>query len=149
MTNRDDRTPPAGDGDRSQTIVIRERGPHAVWWLIGVSLAVIATCMVLRPAGPGNLALAAPGATAGAHGVFAFTGQLAPDAYGVFMVDVDTGTIWCYRYMAAGNMLKLVAARQWIHDRYLTDYSTEPPTEFIKQLLDQQRANALQRTPAR
>ena len=76
--------------------------------------------------------------------MFAFTGQLSSDSYGVFMVDVDAGTIWCYRYVSNKNLLKLVAARDWKYDRYLENFSTEPSPEFIKEELEQQRAAALQ-----
>ena len=42
------------------------------------------------------------------------------------------------------DSLKLVSARDWRYDRYLTDYATEPPTKVIQQELDAQRAAGLQ-----
>jgi hypothetical protein len=92
-------------------------------------------------------ALAQSTRTAGAHGIFAFTGQMSKDSYGVFMVDVDAGTLWCYRFLAGTkNVLQLVAARDWRYDRYLSNFSTEPPTDFIQLQLEQQRAAALRDT---
>jgi hypothetical protein len=118
-----------------------------VWWLIGVSLAVIAVCLVLRTdvgqSLPATPAFGQSVGSAGAHGVFAFTGQLTKDSYGVFMVDIDTGVIWCYRYVSGKNVLQLVAARDWRFDRYLEDFSTEPPTSFVQEQVEAQRAAKL------
>ena len=126
------------------------RRPHFVWWIIAGSLAVIAIAQVTRfgvnePAPwPGSAAMAQSVGSAGAHGVFAFTGQLTKGSYGVFMVDVDTGTIWCYEYQSGNRVLKLVAARKWIYDRYLENHSTEPPIDVVEQMLEDQRAAAMQ-----
>lgn len=125
-----------------QAEVLRQTRPSVVaaWWLIAVSLAVLAVCQVLSLDGKGRMAFAQNAGAAGARGVFAFTGQLCPEAYGVFMVDVDSGTIWAYRYECGNDKLKLVAARDWRYDRYLEKYSTEPSPEFIQQQLDVQRS---------
>ncbi len=136
---RDDNTLP-----KEQPVSVRASTSPANW-LIALSLAVIAGCLLFQPRpGSASLAHAQPSQAAGARGVFAFTGQLSKDSYGVFMVDVDAGTIWCYRYDSVHNMLKFVAARDWRYDRYLKDYSTEPATDFIRRLLEQQREAELQ-----
>jgi hypothetical protein len=110
-------------------------------WLIAVSLAVIAVCLVMRTgASGGNPVYAQSVGSGGARGIFAFTGQLSKDSYGVFMVDVDAGTLWCYRFASGRNALRLVAARDWRFDRYLTEFATDPPIATIKEQLDQQRA---------
>jgi len=124
------------------------RASIAAVWVIAISLAVIAFCLVLRvDERPGNQAFGQVTGSGGARGMFAFTGQLTKDAYGVFMVDVDAGTIWCYRYMGGRNTLNLVAARDWRYDRYLTSYSTEPPIDVVKAQLDEQRAAARDAVP--
>lgn len=83
--------------------------------------------------------------SAGARGIFAFTGQISPNAYGVYMVDVDAGTIWCYECVTIGGVkkLRLVSARSWIFDRYLEDYNGDElsPTE-VKELVEQERERA-------
>jgi hypothetical protein len=61
-------------------------------------------------------------------GIMAFTGQIEKDMYGIMMVDVDAGTLWVYQYRKAGNQLKLLAARNWIYDRYLEEYNNAAPT---------------------
>lgn len=122
-----------------------DRSVVAAWWLIAASLAVLAVCQVLSlDDRRGGQAFAQTAATSGARGVFAFTGQLCDNAYGVYMVDVDAGTIWAYRYFCDSDKLKLVAARDWRYDRYLEKYSTEPPPSFIQEQLEVQRATQSQ-----
>ncbi len=112
------------------------RGPM---WLIGVSLALIATCLILRLDGYSSPAHAQPAGQAGARGIFAFTGQLSKNSYGLFMVDVDTMTVWCYEYLSDSNSLRLVAGRSWMYDRYLQDLNTEPSTDQIERLVQEAR----------
>ncbi len=92
-------------------------------WLIGASLAVIAVCMVLRLEERGNPVFAQPMGQAGALGIFAFTGQLSPSTHGLFMVDVDTMTVWCYEILGDSKELRLVAGRTWRYDRYLENFN--------------------------
>jgi len=125
------------------------RAPVAAIWLIAVSLAVIAVCLVFRlDDGGRSQALAQPALGSGARGVFAFTGQLTKDSYGVFMVDIDVGSLWCYRFQTGSEKaLKLVAVRDWRYDRYLPEFSTEPPIEAIKAMVEQHRSTARQQSP--
>lgn len=127
----------------------KSRSLVAAVWLIALSLAVIAVSLVFRLDDPTRgQAYAQPAMSGGARGVFAFTGQLTKDSYGVFMVDTDVGTIWCYRYMTSGqNVLKLVAVRDWRYDRYLQDWATEPPVEVIKEQVNQLRSAARGNAP--
>ena len=77
--------------------------------------------------------------------MFAFTGQLSKGTYGVFMVDVDAGTLWCYEYLSGKRELRLVAGRLWIYDRYLKAFNTgEPSWEEVEQLVELERAKELQ-----
>ena len=66
---------------------------------------------------------------AGRAGIFAFAGPLERDQYGLFMLDVDQGTIWCYAFDNVGgtSKLRLVAARTWVYDRYLQDFNCAAP----------------------
>ena len=114
-------------------------------WVIAVCLAIIATCLVLR-LDEGPALQAQPVAQAGARGIFAFTGQLTKGTYGVFMVDVDVGTLWCYEYVPGKRELRLVAARSWKYDRYLEEFNVEESTSpaEIERLVEEQRARKLQ-----
>ena len=103
--------------------------PHprqTVLWVIAILLAVIATVLVTRSTEPWVVQRAyGDSPMAGARGVFAFTGQLDKNHYGLFMMDVDTSNIWCYEYLPGTRKLKLVAARSFRYDRYLEDYNND------------------------
>lgn len=127
-------TPPNPPPQRRQT----------AHWIIAGLLAVIALGLWTRPETGGlRAALAQNQPLAGARGVFAFTGQLDRDQYGLFMLDVDQGTLWCYAFDQVGGSpkLRLVAARTWMYDRYLQDFNcAEPDFRTVQKLVSQQRA---------
>ena len=112
-------------------------------WVIAGLLAVIAVGVWTRGSDPiERLVHAQPAPLAGARGVFAFTGPIERDRYGLFMLDVDQGTIWCYAFDTVGGTrkLKLIAARSWVYDRYLQDFNCAEPTfRDIQALVNQQR----------
>lgn len=119
-------------------------GSNTAHWVIAVLLAFIAG--VLWTHLPGHGAPTAWAQTAplvGARGVYAFTGQLDHNRYGLFMLDIEQGTIWCYELDNVGGVrkLRLTAARSWIYDRYLRDFNcAEPTCKQVEQLVEQQRA---------
>lgn len=113
---------------------------QTVLWLIAILLAVIATVLIVRP--PQTVLQPAFGDTpmAGARGLFAFTGQIDKDRYGLFMMDVDNSTVWLYEYMPATRKLKLAAARSFAYDRYLENWNNAEPTPAqIPEMLERQR----------
>lgn len=124
---------------------LAKKRSQVVWWVIAGSLAVIAVCMLVRPDRPMlPAALAQATRQAGARGVFAFSGQLSDHSYGLYMVDVDAGTIWCYEYLNGPKKLRLVAARSWLYDRYLENQDFQGPSpEEVAQMVEQQRLNKL------
>lgn len=86
-----------------------------------------------------------PVTSAGARGVFAFTGQLTKSTFGVYLVDVDAMTMWTYEYEPARSCLRLVSARTWRYDRYLENYNTcNLPPEVVEKMIEDQRAYRLQ-----
>jgi hypothetical protein len=117
-----------------------------VLWVIAGLLALVAVGVWTRPTDPLLPAALAQGTpVAGARGVFAFTGPIDRDQYGLFMLDVDQGTIWCYAFenQAGARKLRLVAARTWVYDRYLKDFNCAEPTfRDIQALVKQQREQA-------
>jgi len=131
-----------------QVVVVPASGRQTVWWVMAVALAVIATAMVMRwdeaalsrsAWAQANTMGAGPGP--GARGIYAFTGQIGSRSYGLFMLDVDTGTVWCYEMAGGGRHLKLLAARSWIFDRYLEEFNVAAPTPAeVRQLVEQQQA---------
>jgi hypothetical protein len=121
-------------------------GSNGVQWVIAVLLAFIAGLLWMRPLGqiaPAALAQSVP--LVGARGVYAFTGQLDHNRYGLFMLDIEQGTIWCYEIDNVGGVrkLRLTAARSWVYDRYLRDFNcAEPTCKQVEELLEQQRSMA-------
>jgi hypothetical protein len=68
---------------------------------------------------------------------------MSPNTFGIFMVDVDAGTLWCYEYTGAGGAkrLRLASARSWIYDRYLEEFNVEGLTPAdVESLVKEQRA---------
>ncbi len=106
-----------------------------------MSLAVLAGRSLLRDESIGlPPAFAQTVASGGARGTFAFSGQLTRTTYGVFLVDVDAMTMWCYEYTGGGK-LRLAAAREFTYDRYLRAFNNEDPLpEEVQQMVEQERA---------
>jgi hypothetical protein len=133
-----------------EPVQTRAPSPHAVspprqtvLWVIALLLAVNATALVVRPSyGPFALPLAVGDTPmAGARGIFAFTGQIDANRYGLFMMDVDTRNVWCYEYLPNTRKAKLVFARSFDYDRYLEDYNNDKDTtpDMICRLLEERR----------
>lgn len=119
-------------------------GAAAPLWLIAVLLAFLVGWTV--GGSPGSAALAQSGSQAGARGIYAFTGQIDLNRFGLFMLDVDQGTLWCYEMESAGNTrkLRLIAARSWIYDRYLQDFNGAGLNwQQVQELVAQQRRQAV------
>lgn len=76
----------------------------------------------------------------GAEGVFAVAGQISPETYGIYLVDVRRGTICLYQYLSNTRKLKLMAARTFLFDRQLEDYNTEPDPREVKKLVAEGRS---------
>ena len=126
------------DNSSQRIVVVAAGGRQTLGWVIAVLLAVIATALVMRLDDASflrsTMAQTGPtggGPAAGARSIYAFTGQLDGKSYGLFMMDVDSGTIWCYEIAKGqpgmGSSLRLVAARSWIFDRYLEEFNVAAP----------------------
>ncbi|HOB74400.1 MAG TPA: hypothetical protein PKG54_07730 [Phycisphaerae bacterium] len=135
-----------------QVVCIQPAWSQTVWWILVVLLAIIATALVVRRDDSAffRSALAQtpglPRSLEGARGIYAFTGQISARSYGLFMVDVDTGTVWCYELERSGAtgepQLKLLAARSWVFDRYLEEFNTAAPIPSeVRAMVQQQRSN--------
>lgn len=137
-------------GGAPQVIVVAGAGRQTVWWVLAVLLAILTTAVIMRwddglisrPAWA--QATGSPGGgLPGTRGIYAFTGQITSRSYGVFMIDVDTGTLWCYelqRSTAGSAQLQLVAARSWIYDRFLEEFNTaDPIPSEVRAMVQQQQ----------
>jgi hypothetical protein len=116
------------------------RQQQTVLWIIAILLAIIATVLVMHTTGVSAVQRSfADSPMVGARGVFAFTGQIDKNRYGLFMLDVDSSNVWCYEYLPGTRKLKLVAARSFRWDRYLENYNNEEPApEVVKKMLREQ-----------
>jgi len=126
---------------------LRKTAPHPVFWVIAAALVTIAVSQFTQR---GNLTISGtafgqPTTSAGARGVFAFSGQLTKSTYGVYVVDTDTATMWMYEYLGTKGCLRLAAARSWRFDRYLENHNAcDLPPEAVEQMIEEQRLNRKQ-----
>jgi hypothetical protein len=127
------------------------RRPHPVYWVIAACLVVITAKLVLAPGGPSLDAAAWAQVTsgAGARGVFALSGQLTKNTYGVYIVDTDAMTLWMYEYVPQKGCLRLAASRTWRYDRYLEDFNgCDLPPAAIEKMVEEQRQYRLESSGA-
>jgi hypothetical protein len=121
-------------------------------WMFSVLATILLTVWVMRADDARMIqsALAQTeqfggGQVPAARSVYAFSGQLTSRTHGLFMVDVDAGTLWCYELERGENdelQLRLVAARSWIFDRYLEEYNvTKPIPSTVRMMVEQQRSH--------
>ena len=115
--------------------VLRVPSRHAVVLL----LATIAACLALQVGLTLSPATAQDTAGGGTEGVFAIAGQVTPETYGLYLVDVRRGTICLYQYLPSTRKLRLMAARTFALDRQMENYNTEPDPREIKKLVAEQK----------
>lgn len=129
---------------KPQPTALATARPHTAQWVIAVLLAFVAGVLWSHapdPALPTALAQNPP--LVGARGVYAFTGQLDHNRFGLFMLDIEQGTIWCYEIDNVGGVrkLRLIAGRTWVYDRYLRDFNCATPSyRDVQELVALQRA---------
>lgn len=117
------------EGGRGPAELLRlRRQRRLAEWVAAFLLGVIATAGLFlafdSPASSG-VALGQMQAGYGARGVYALAGQVTRQSYGLWMLDVDAGNLWCYELQQTEDLprLRLLAARSWIHDRYLPEFN--------------------------
>lgn len=138
--------PRSPTGEPQSDRVARRLQP--VLWVIAIALVANIVLSLIRtgPAvGVDSLALAQTTQAAGTRGLFAFSGQMSKNSYGIYMVDTDAMTVWAYEFNQQKNCLRLAAARTWRYDRYLENYNIcDLPPEAVEQMVDEQRQTRLQ-----
>jgi len=115
-------------------------GPHAgaARWLIVILLSAIATCLVIE-LGFG-LSEARAEASSGRDGSYVVVaGKVTSETYGLYLVDVEHGTISVYQYVPSKRTLRLMAARNFTFDVQLDEYNTEPSPREIQRLVQQHK----------
>jgi len=117
-----------------------DRGPGR--WLPAVVAAAVAagaTWALSRPGSSLPRAAAQFPAVAGGQGVYLMPGQLATNAWGVYLLDTDRGSLLVYRFDAGSSRLKLLAARDVSADRGLGDFNTFPPPAEVRRIVELER----------
>ena len=120
-------------------------------WIVGLGLLANAAVMLYsqlsgRPADllidRAAFAQAAPngGQPLGARGIYMMPAQLGSNAWGVYLMDVDSQTLCVYRATPDTNRFRLMAARSFKNDRFLEDYDNEGllPKD-VQKMVDNQR----------
>jgi len=116
----------------------RAGASSAARWVVVIVLAALAGALggeLLLSASPA----AADTASGGAGKVFAVAGQITGDTYGLYLVDLENGTICLYEYVGRERRLWLRAARTFRADLKLDAYNTQPSPEEVSKMVSEAR----------
>jgi len=122
-----------------------QRAVALALYLNAALLAVIAAALLTRD-GSASISLlptarAAEGPAMGGGGnLYLIPGQFSERTYGCYVMDTDAQTLCVYRFDGAASTLKLIAARNFRHDRRLGHLNTEPDPKEIEALVETERA---------
>ncbi|HUO08457.1 MAG TPA: hypothetical protein VM008_09180 [Phycisphaerae bacterium] len=130
------------------------------FWIVGLGLLANAGVMLyshIAGRAPDLLldraafAQADPGAVStgqplGARGLYMMPAQLGANAWGVYLMDVDSQTLCVYRTTPETNRFRLMAARSFKNDRFLEDYDNEGllPKDVQKMVSNQRQRQNLE-----
>jgi len=120
----------------------RHRPLTIALYLNGGLLACILLALVTRSTGPSLIApaMAEQPPIAGGGGVYLMPGQIAPNTWGVYMMDIDAQTLMVYQYTPGDNQLKLKASRSFQYDRKLKNFNSGNPTPAeVKELVEREQ----------
>lgn len=126
---------------------IRTAGRRALW-ANAAAVAFLALVLLGRSGddagGPASLGGFLPKASgqvpiAGGGGLYLMPAQLARDIWGVYLMDTDSQTLMVYQFDAASKQLGFLAARDFTHDRRLSNYNTFPDPQEIRNIADKEQ----------
>jgi hypothetical protein len=89
---------------------------------------------------PTTMAQVQPGGIAGGGGIYLMPAQFSQTVWGCYILDVERQTLCAYTTSGAPPQLKLIAARNFAHDRNLKQYNTSPPPAEIQDLIAKEAA---------
>ena len=125
----------------------RRRSGRAVVVALYVNAALIAAGVVALVARDGSSisllpsAYAADGPAIGGGGnLYLIPGQFSERTYGCYVMDTDAQTLCVYRFDGAATTLKLIAARNFRHDRRLGHLNTTPDPKEVEVMVETERA---------
>ena len=67
-------------------------------------------------------------------------GQMSLNKFGCYVMDTDAQTLCVYRFDGAASTLKLIAARNFRHDRRLGHLNTVPDPKEVEVMVETERA---------
>jgi hypothetical protein len=107
-------------------------------------LAVLIVVLLARSDAPALLpaALGQQQPIAGGAGIFVMPAQFSTNTWGCYLLDVDQMTLCAYQYMPGDKNLRLVAARNFTHDRRLGRFNTVPDPQDVRDLVQAENAPA-------
>ena len=79
-------------------------------------------------------------AMGGSGNLYVIPGQFSERTYGCYLMDTDAQTLCVYRFDGASSKLKLMAARNFRHDRRLGHVNTEPDPKEVEVMVEAERA---------
>ena len=126
----------------------RQHSSRAVVIALYVNAALIAAGVVALVSrdGSGSISLlpaahAADGPAIGGGGnLYLIPGQFSERTYGCYVMDTDAQTLCVYRFDGAATTLKLIAARNFRHDRRLGHLNTTPDPKEVEVMVETERA---------
>ena len=114
-------------------------------------LAILAV-MVSRAGGSGSFlsaAFAAEGQPiAGGGNLYLMPGQLSINTFGCYVMDTDNQTLCAYQFYPGEKELRLVAARNFRHDRRLGNFNTIPDPRDVEKWVELERNRGRAPAPA-
>ena len=124
----------------------RRRNPVAIALYVNAGLlAALLVAVLARQGVPGLTASAlaqAEPAIAGGAGIFVMPAQFSSNVWGCYIMDVDQQTLCAYTVSGSPPKLKLIAARNFQHDRRLRNYNNDGLTPLeVKDLWEKEQAN--------
>jgi len=109
-------------------------------WVNALVLTAILAVLISR----GNSPAILPAALAqqfqnigGGGGVYVMPAQFSPNQWGCYLIDIDQQNLIAYQFTPEKKLV-FVAARSYKYDRKLTQYSTFPPPDEMKRLLERE-----------
>jgi hypothetical protein len=126
---------------------IRRRPNRAVTLALYLNAGLLAAILLtmLSKGGYGSLSLvqsarAAEPAMGGGGNLYLIPGQFSERTYGCYLMDTDAQTLCVYRFDGAATKMRLVAARNFRHDRRLGHLNTEPDPKQVEVMVETERA---------
>ena len=129
-----------------QPVRRRRNNPVATaLYLNAALLLAILVALLSRSGGLGSgsflpAAFAAEGQPiAGGGNLYLMPGQMSLNTFGCYVMDTDAQTLCAYQFYPGEKALRLVAARNFRHDRRLGNFNTDPDPRDVEKWVELER----------